>query len=239
MLRKLIKYIASYSPFPLTQNEKYDRLTEQIIRKVCNKDSVCVDVGANEGKILSMFIKHCHDAVHYAFEPLPDLYFKLVRKYGSAANIYKTAMSDQKGIATFNYVTDDAAYSSLKLNDNEKRPVTTLNVETDLPDNIIPENININLIKLDIEGGEYNALLGSKKLISRCKPYIIFEFGKGGSDVFIITPQMMFDFFSSAGYSISTLDAFLNAAPVLNFSGFQAEYDKGKEYMFIGCPVLA
>lgn len=237
MLRSILKYIAGFSPLPLTKNEYYDRLTEQVIKKVCNKNSVCVDVGANKGRILSMFIKHCPQALHYAFEPIPHLYFLLVRKYGSAAKIFKVALSDKKGSSTFSYVIDDDAYSSLKLRQFQKHVTTEkINVEKDCLDNLITGDINVRLIKLDIEGGEYDALLGSQKTIKRCKPYILFEFGKGGADAFNVSPQMMYDFFTSHGYKISLLTRFLKSQSPLTLSAFEDEYEKGKEYFFIAQP---
>jgi FkbM family methyltransferase len=237
MLRKLLKHIASLSPFPLTQNEYYDRLTEQVIKKVCNKDSVCIDVGANEGRILSMFIRHCPQAVHYAFEPIPNLYFSLVRKYGSASKIFKVALSDKKGSSAFSYVVDDPAYSGLKRRDFRKhKTVQQLDVETDCLDNRIPGTVNVALIKLDIEGGEYEALLGSAKIIERCSPTVLFEFGKGGADAFNVTPAMMYAFFNLRGYKINLLKAFLRARSPLTLSSFEAEYKKGAEYFFVAHP---
>jgi FkbM family methyltransferase len=237
MLRKLLKYIASLSPFPLTRNEYYDRLTEQVIKKVCNKNSVCVDAGANKGRILSMLIRHCPRTLHYAFEPIPGLYFSLVRKYGSASKIFQIALSDKKGASTFSYVVDDPAYSSLQQrNFNQHKTIQQFDVETDCLDNFIPESVNIELIKLDIEGGEYEALHGSLKTIERCKPVILFEFGKGGADAFGVTPKMMYDLFSLHGYKINLLKAFLKSQSPLSFSSFEHEYKKGEEYFFVAHP---
>jgi FkbM family methyltransferase len=234
MLRKLLKNIASLSPFPLTKNEYYDRLTEQVIKKVCDKDSICVDVGANEGRILSMLIKHCPQNLHYAFEPIPTLYFSLVRKYGSASNILKIALSHKKGFSSFSYVVDDPAYSSLKRRNFRKpKTIQQFDVETDCLDNRIPDTASIDFIKLDIEGGEYEALLGSSKIIERCKPTILFEFGIGGADAFGVTPEMMYHFFSLRGYEINLLKRFLRAQSPLSLSSFEEEYTKGKEYFFI------
>lgn len=234
MLKRLLKNIASLSPFPYSKNDCYDRLTKQVIKKVCNRYSVCVDIGANEGRILHMFINHCSAVVHFAFEPIPDLYFRLTRKYGSAANIYKLAVSDKKGTSCFNYIVDDPAYSSLQAR-RFKHPKTIrqVDVKTDLLDNIIPSNIHVTLIKLDIEGGEFDALTGAAKLIDRCKPAILFEFGKGGADAFNVSPKMIFELFSAHGYKIYFLHTFLKTLPPLTLPACEAEYAKGREYFFI------
>lgn len=234
MLRKFIKYLASFSPLPLSKNEYYDRLTWLVIKKICTTNSVCIDVGANEGKILNMFIKQSPDAIHYAFEPLEKLYFSLVRKYGSAARIFKIAISDKKGLANFTYVVKDAAYSSLKeRHDLNGKLNNQVKVETDCIDNFISATEKVQLMKLDIEGGEYDALKGAVNIIERCKPYILFEFGKGGADAFGVTPSMIFNFFSGFGYKINLLNRFLKAKPPFTIVEFESLYKDGTEYFFI------
>ena len=210
MLRKFIKYLASFSPVSLTKNDYYDRLTEKVIKKVCISDSVCVDIGANEGKILKLFIIHCPKAMHFAFEPIDKLYYLLVRKYGSAARIFNIALSYRKGFSAFTHVLTDSAYSSLRVREFSDQMLSNLlEVEIDCLDNLIPSTTDVSLIKLDIEGGEYDALAGAEKTIKRCKPYILFEFGKGGADAFGVTPVRMFNFFSALGYGVNLLNRFL------------------------------
>jgi FkbM family methyltransferase len=234
MLRKLIKYFAALSPFPLTKNEYYDRLTEKVIKKVCIKDSVCIDVGANKGKILRLFIRHCPNAIHFAFEPIDALYFLLVRKYGSAARIFKIALSNKKALVDFSHTINNAAYSSLIQRKDIAQMVTKqIEVETDCLDNLIPANTKVSFIKLDVEGGEYHALVGAEKTIARCKPYILFEFGKGGADAFKISPVMIFNFLSGLGYEVNLLKHFLKNEKGFTLNSFSKEYEKGNEYFFI------
>lgn len=57
-----------------------------------------------------------------------------------------------------------------------------LNAETIpcLPlDVLLPEERRIDLIKIDVEGAEYNALLGCRKTIARWRPAIVSEFSPG------------------------------------------------------------
>lgn len=238
MFRRVLKYLASFSPIPLSKNEYYDRLTEKIIKQVCKPDSVCVDVGANNGKILSMFIRHS-SAVHYAFEPIENLYYLLVRKYGSAARIYKLALSDKKSVSDFAFIADDPAYSSLNVrNDQHFKKIETIKVNTDTLDQVIPKNIKVHIIKLDVEGGEYNVLLGAQNIIKRCKPYILFEFGKGGAEAFGITSDKMFSLLTNFGYDVNLLSGFLTGKVASTEQNFKSVYEKGKEYFFIATPPL-
>ena len=227
------------SPYPLSKNELYDRLTEKIIIKTCHKNSVCVDVGAHDGKILALFIRHCPLALHYAFEPLPHLFKLRVRKYGSACQVFQIALGNKNGVMPFNYVVSDAAYSGLQSRaDLQHYKEITIEVGTDLMDHVIPLTMPISLIKIDVEGGELDVLKGAKQLISTHKPNILFEFGKGGSDAFEVTTKMMYAFFKDMGYEISLLSSFLHKKPSLSFDDFEKHYQKGDEYFFIAQPVI-
>jgi FkbM family methyltransferase len=42
-------------------------------------------------------------------------------------------------------------------------------------DTIIPDDVRIDLIHLDLEGSEFDALEGAKNIIERCKPIIVLE----------------------------------------------------------------
>jgi FkbM family methyltransferase len=43
-------------------------------------------------------------------------------------------------------------------------------------DDLIPRDKKIDFVKIDVEGAEYNALLGASELIRRCNPTIVSEF---------------------------------------------------------------
>lgn len=43
-------------------------------------------------------------------------------------------------------------------------------------DDLIPRDKKIDLVKIDVQGAEYNALLGATELITRCHPTIVSEF---------------------------------------------------------------
>ena len=232
--KKYLKNIATHFPIPLTTNEYYDRLTEKIIKKVCNKRAACIDVGANEGKILSMFVKHCPFGRHYAFEPIPHLYFSLKRKYGSAVTIYKLALSNHTGESNFNFVLTDPAYSGLKKRDYDKpEKDEMIQVETAKLDDIINPDQPIQLIKLDIEGGEYNALSGAVNLLRKHHPTILFEFGKPGAAAYNISTAMMFDFFNEHQYKIYTMPHFLQQKNPLTLLQFEDCFKHGKPFFFI------
>ncbi len=236
LFKKILKYIAALSPVPLTQNERYDRLTGEILQRLCGNNSVCVDVGAHDGKVLALIIKNCPGAMHYAFEPLPAFYHLLKRKFGSACHIYKVALSNQTGIISFVHFITNPAYSGLRKRPEINHESETIEVRTDLLDNVLPPNQPVALIKIDVEGAEYLVIQGAAQTIRRWKPHVLFEFGKGGSEVYNITPRLMFDLLKHLGLQINLLYKFILKEPALTVEQFEAEYHKGKEYFFVAYP---
>lgn len=63
-------------------------------------------------------------------------------------------------------------------------------IETVSLDEIIPEDEKVTLIKMDIEGSEYNALRGAAKLIRRHRPGLAISIYHSGEDFFRL-PQLI------------------------------------------------
>ncbi len=233
-IRRLLKQFVNWFPIALTKNEATDRNTFRIINKVCDAKSVCVDVGANKGRILHMMIHAAPSVTHIAYEPLPKMYNLLVRKFASAAHIYKIALTDEKGTSPFYHTLEDAAYSGMKKIDYPKKMhLEKLEVDTDKMDNLIDEDIKVALIKIDVEGAEYKVIKGATETIKRCKPVVIFEFGICGAEEFDVSPQMMWDYFTKIlNYRIYTLKGFLKDGKHIERKKFIAIYNKGNIFYF-------
>lgn len=58
------------------------------------------------------------------------------------------------------------------------------------------------LIKLDLEGAEYFALLGARRTIERCKPVIIVEMNKRGRSNYGLDGPMAADLLAQLGYQL-------------------------------------
>jgi FkbM family methyltransferase len=237
-IKNIAKKLQAALPFAIGKNEVYDRSTQKIISSHCKQDSVCIDVGANEGKILNWMINTAPLAKHYAFEPIPSLYDQLKSKFANQAIISSIALSNQKGISHFNLVTTNTALSGLK-----KRPYKnshqeeTIEVVTDLLDNMINEFEKISLIKIDVEGGEWNVLKGASKTIRHSKPIILFECGKIGGELYGYAAPDIYQLFNELfEYRIYTLKGWLHAKKELSYPAFEKFYESGKEYFFLAAP---
>lgn len=236
-MKETIKKILKSLPFDFTQNQRYDRLTRQVIRKVCRADSHTLDVGCHKGEILDLFLMASPEGMHYGFEPIPDLFQALQTKYGTNPHckIFDIALSDKQGKASFNYVVSNPSYSGLlkRKYDRPNETDTLITVSTERLDDVIPSDFKVDLLKIDVEGGELLVLEGARNTLRRCKPVIIFEHGLGASEVYGSTPDKVFALLESCGLQVSLLDRFLRDAPPLSQEAFSREYHERRNYYFI------
>lgn len=237
-MKSLIRNLLNTLHLDLTSNLKYDRLTKLIIKKELTELSNCIDVGCHKGEILELFIKHSPKGNHFAFEPIPSFYQSLQDKYKTKATILPYALSEAEGSASFQYVKNAPAYSGLKKRDydNVTPEIEEIKVEKKRLDDCITEDINIGFIKIDVEGGEFNVLKGAERILKNSKPFLLFEFGLGASDFYETNPSDFYDFLSSFGYSIYSLQDFIASKSAYNRDAFVQCYEKKEEYYFVAKP---
>jgi hypothetical protein len=147
---KFLKNLGGLSSLALTGGQRYRRLAEAAINKVCRHNSLCVDVCSGAGDILNTVIRQSPGAIHYSFEADEEKYFLLVRKFGSAVHVYNFIPT-----ADITAKNDDAVAKNL--------------------DNIIPPNQVINLIVLGFETEAGLILHGASRIIKNHKPVILFS----------------------------------------------------------------
>lgn len=232
LLKRIIKTI----PIAFTQNQRYDAQSVCVIRSVCNENSNCIDVGCHKGEIMDLMLKYAPKGKHTGFEPIPDLYQHLLSKYQNnpTVKIYNFALSDEKKKSSFNYVISNPSYSGLKKRayDYTNEKDKSIIVECDTLDNIIGD-LKIDLIKIDVEGGELDVLKGGKNVITKNHPIIIFEHGIGASDFYGTTPEELYQLLHDYGMKISLMKLWLINKPSLTEDQFKEQFHKRKNYYFI------
>ena len=235
-MKKKIKQFIKQLPFRFTKNQRYDHFTKKIIEQYCRPDSNCIDAGTHEGEIMDLFLKHAPNGKHFGFEPIPELFTALKKKYAKHTNcsIFPYALSSRKEIADFNYVLSNPAYSGLKKRKYDRNETDTkIKVQTERLDDVIPSTTPISIIKIDVEGGELGLMEGATRILGTSKPIIIFESGMGGSDYYETTPEKLFEFLSRHSYSIYLLDSFLSKKPSLSEKEFCDQFYQMKNYYFV------
>lgn len=144
-----------------------------------NKKNILIDVGANIGWYTSHFANKFQCKI-LAFEPDPENYniLKLNTKpYKNLISTFKLGLSDSENTKTlYQYKKSNRGRHSMVKN---QPYIKKINVKT-APLDLILERKKINFqeikfLKIDIEGYEYQALLGAKKVLAHC-PVIFSEF---------------------------------------------------------------
>ncbi|GAB4487720.1 MAG: FkbM family methyltransferase [Saprospiraceae bacterium] len=236
-MKETIKRFLKSLPIAFTQNQRYDRQTRRVIERVCKPASNCLDVGCHKGEIMDLFLQNAPRGTHYGFEPIPGLFEDLQKKYAGLENcrLLDIALSDKKGTSSFNYVVSNPSYSGLlKRNyDHPNEQDTLITVHTERLDDLLPADFQVDLIKIDVEGGEILVLRGALETLRRCKPVVIFEHGLGASELYGATPEQVFDLFEQCGLKVSLMCRFLKNQQPLTREEFARHYYRKWNYYFI------
>lgn len=235
-MKRILKELLILLHLDLTKNIKYDRLTRAILKKHIKNTDHCIDVGCHKGEILDLFLRYAPEGKHYAFEPIPYLFEDLKTTYKNQAQVFPFALSNNAGESSFQLIKNAPAYSGIKKRkyDISNPEIEQIKVIKETLDRVVPPNQRIDFIKIDVEGGEFDVMKGATKLLKRCKPIVLFEFGKGASDFYGTLPRELYSFLSDKiGLKIFTLKDFLNGGQHLTEDEFESFFDSGPEYYFV------
>jgi FkbM family methyltransferase len=245
MIKNLAKNIVKKALYvmhiDITKNQQYDRQTNKVLKRVLTKHSNCIDIGCYKGEILDVMIRRAPLGKHWGFEPIPVMAEALRKKYVNKQNvtIQQVALSDEQGQASFNYVKNAPAYSGLmkRKYDIKKPDIQTFEVERDTLDQVIPSDVLIRLIKIDVEGAELQVLKGGEETIKRSKPYIVFECGLGASEFYGTKPHEIYNFITEkCGLKLSLMISWLNAREPLTKDEFCHRFEKKIDHYFVAHP---
>ncbi|GMQ63303.1 FkbM family methyltransferase [Vallitalea maricola] len=165
----------------------YPQYFEHDIYKL-KDDDIIYDCGAYDGDTIKQIIKESKNRFTkiIAFEPDPNNYKKIIRfvstkddEFKKRVNVFECAVGDKDGALLFQSNNDES--SLIVKEGNCKVKSITINdfVKTKKYD---PPTI----IKMDIEGFEFKALLGAKKVIKNFKPILAISVYHNQSDLWEI-----------------------------------------------------
>jgi FkbM family methyltransferase len=188
-------------------NNWLDQIMFSIFNVYIKNGDKVVEVGANVGTHTKILQKLVGDnGTVFAFEPFKDNIARLKSNIDLEKNnvkIYELALSNSRGEADFKVFRDSPGTCGfIERPWYDKRKMETIKVSVDFIDNIKDIN-NIKLMKIDVEGADFNVIRGSEKLISNCRPLIIFEGGRKKSNpasLYNYTKNDFIDYFEKLNY---------------------------------------
>ncbi len=166
--------------------------------------SVIVDIGAQSG-LYSLYAKYLPECTYYSFEPFPST-FKLLNDNLQLNNItnvktFNIALSDKEGSAILNTSKSHNGLHTLGNNVKRFNDIVPIEIQTQTLDNIFYDNnIKVDYIKIDTEGGEYNILKGGINTIKKYRPIIQLEWEPINMSQANITESMMKDLMVELNY---------------------------------------
>ena len=130
------------------------------------EEEIYVDGGLFDGGTIFDFIKYSNGKFLkiYGFEPDPNNYRNVVGKFSDSPDkifIYNSALSDYSGEIRFTIAPEISYASSISEAGNQVVSAVRL-------DDIADERISF--IKLDVEGAEFDVLMGAMRTIQKYKP---------------------------------------------------------------------
>lgn len=233
----MARRVVANLPIALTKNLAYDRETKRVMKKVLTSTSNCIDVGCHKGEVLEDMLALSPKGQHFGFEPIPQYFNGLGKKFPSNCSFFQLALSDQEGEIEFNFVKSNPAFSGIKERDYPKEEqIELLKVKTDLLDKVIGQDTVIDFIKIDVEGAELGVLKGGEQLLKKHRPIVVFEHGLGAADHYGTQPEEVFNLLTSCGLELNTMKRWLNGADAFTISEFQEQFHQGLNYYFIASP---
>jgi FkbM family methyltransferase len=196
-------------------------------------DANCVDIGAANGKVLSEIARVAPRGRHIAYEPVAEFHTILASQFPQV-DVRPVALSDANGETTFTYVRDRPWVSGFRERDMrggntlETIRVRTARLDDDLPDGYVPL-----FIKIDVEGAEEMVFRGALETITRHRPIVAFQFGRGSAEYYGTKPADMYRLLTSdAAMRIFDMDG---SGPY-TLDAFEKAYDTNSHFHFLARP---
>lgn len=176
------------------------------------KPPYCIfDVGSNKGQFLKLILENIavDDLSIYCFEPGHETFKILIdsSKEDKRIKLNNIGIGKEKGEAVLHYDNVGSGLASLTKRKLEHFSIDfskAENIEINTIDNYCSENgiSHINLLKIDIEGHELDALAGAKKMFAaKCIDIVTFEFGGCNIDTRTFFQDFWY-FFSEINFKI-------------------------------------
>ena len=161
--------------------DEYEHEESEFLKRNLKESDVVVDIGANIGyhSLLAASLVGGSGQI-YSFEPLEENFRSFLRniKLNSFDNVhaFNLGVSDKPKILNL-YLNSEKGNMGMasefgETNNHLHQTIEAIDMDTFFKKHPVQK---IDVIKIDIEGGEYPALLGMKNTLDRFSPYILIE----------------------------------------------------------------
>ena len=191
MMKKIkdtLKYLSrkylDYDPSLRKVRISDDFVDQKTILSKLHNVEIIFDVGANVGQTTQKYRKLFPEASVYGFEPFPEVFAKYLRAFAGDRQVHpeNIALSNKNGDAKF--FLNSLHYTNSLLPNNTRytaamgsyEPVATTRVKTETLDSYcIAHTIErIDILKMDVQGGELLVLEGAREYLRSGRITLIY-----------------------------------------------------------------
>jgi FkbM family methyltransferase len=190
----------------------YEKLLTQSYHRflwvIPSQDIVIIDIGAHAGQHLEHFVRFAgSDGRVIAFEPLPDLAAALKARFRQPnVEVREIALGPEAGFAQFQRNRDIPGESGIRQRKSQVPVIfEPVHVTVDTLDRQTADLERLTYLKIDVEGGEIDCLLGARNTLRRLRPFISVEYGAPGYTVYGHTASTLFELAQDLDYVPSDL----------------------------------
>lgn len=172
----------------MLENRVWEPQIREVIATSLKNGGVYVDVGANVGlhAVYAAGLVGSEGKV-YAIEPNKDIYQILlanldINGFLSISSLHNVAVSDSAGKGCMYIYPDHAGGSGFGKETSFLRPYKKQKVRIETVDDIV-KNEEVDVLKIDVEGFEWDCINGAKRTIDNSKNItVILEWNAGASE---------------------------------------------------------
>jgi len=195
----------------------YEPHVTQLFRDRLSPGMGVLDIGANIGYYSMLFAQLVGpEGYVLAIEPNPSncKLLEASRRLNGFENLtlVQAAAGRELGLLAFHESFSNGFTSDLR--DDLQSIVESHTVACVRPDILVPADRPIHAIKIDVEGAEFNALMGSQSIIEKYHPLIVSEFCPPAlENISRADWQNYLMFFVDRGYSLWVIEAYGDLLP--------------------------
>lgn len=200
-------------PFSVLADGPYENFQAKVLLDLARVSSEFLDIGANMGYYSLTAFKVNPDIKIHAFEPQPNIFSVLSKNVSlnylnEKVALHNCGLGSKKSVATMfiPLFTGSGGGSLANLHQDEGTP-REVEVEVKVLDEYLGSDSNPDLIKIDVEGFEYEVVSGGIELITQSKPTIVIELLRKWMKPFGKHPQDVVNLLVSKGYQVYAISS--------------------------------
>lgn len=173
LLRRVLKRVLPHDRYQtwVGRHERHSEALWGVLVDSLAPGATVLDVGAYHGSYSQVVLDRRTDLKVVAFEPNPKEYAVMTTALGATDVVLSPkAVAAESGTARFSLAGEA---SHLDVNGDSEHD--SVEVEVTALDDMIDDDAEVGLVKIDVEGHEPGVLVGGRAMFERCRPVILCE----------------------------------------------------------------